>query len=163
MSPIGTPSHMTTLPTAITAIRNSESGDQVERVRGCAEASTGNLLPGYALQNLGVDIEVGVDGVDVVLILERLDQPQELAGAVFVEGDAGLRLLGDLGRLDLDPGRLERLADGGQVGWVAGDLEDVVVERDVLRAGVDGDHQVVLGVAVGVDDDEALLVEQIGD
>ena len=34
---------------------------------------------------------------------------------------------------------------------------------DVLRAGVDRDHQVVLGVALGVDDHDALLVEQVGD
>ena len=33
---------------------------------------------------------------------------------------------------------------------------------DVLRPGVDGDHQVVLAVALGVDDDHALLVEQVG-
>ena len=95
---------MITLPTAIRAIRNSEIGDQVEYVRGVRKLPPEALLPRDALQDLRVDVEVGVDGVDVVLILERVDQPQQLAGAVLVERDARLGLLGDLGGLDLDPG-----------------------------------------------------------
>ena len=39
----------------------------------------------------------------------------------------------------------------------------VVVVGDVLGAGLDRGHQVVLGVALGVDDDDALLLEQLGD
>ena len=61
------------------------------------------------------------------------------------------------------PGLVERGAHRGQVGRLAGDLEDVVVGADVLGARVDRDHQVVLGVALGVDDHDALLVEQVGD
>ena len=78
-------------------------------------------------------------------------------------GHARLRPLRDLGGLHLDPGLLERGAHGGQVGRLAEDLEHVVVEHDVLGAGVDRDHQVVLGVALAVDHDDALLVEQVGD
>ena len=95
---------MITLPTAIRAIRTSEIGDQVECVRGVRRLPPEALLPRHAFQNLGVDVEVRVHGVDVVLILERVDQPQQLAGAVLVERNARLRLLGDLGRLELHPG-----------------------------------------------------------
>src|SRR5215213_9425603 len=94
-------------------------------------------LPRDALQDLGVDVEVGVDRVDVVLLLERVDEAQEPAGAVLVERHAGLGLLGHLGGLDLDPCLLERLAHGGEVRRLAHDLVDVVVEADVLSAGVD--------------------------
>src|SRR4051794_1837195 len=133
------------------------------RRRPSARPVTPGRLPRDALQNLGVDVEVGVDRVDVVLLLERVDEAQEPAGALLVERYAGLGLLGHLGGLDLDPRLLERLAHGGEVGRLAHDLVDVVVEGDVLRAGVDGHHQVILGVALGVDDDEPLLVEQVGD
>ena len=34
---------------------------------------------------------------------------------------------------------------------------------DVLRAGLDRGHEVVLGVALGVDEDQAALVEEVGD
>ena len=45
------------------------------------------------------------------------------------------------------PACLERGADRGEVGRLGDDLEDVVVDGDVLGAGVDRDHQVVLAVA----------------
>ena len=61
------------------------------------------------------------------------------------------------------PASSSAAAHGGEVGRLADDLEHVVVEPDVLGAGVDRDHQVVLGVALGVDHDDALLVEQVGD
>ena len=45
------------------------------------------------------------------------------------------------------PGLLERVADGRQVAGRGDHLVDVLVERDVLGAGVDRDDQVVLAVA----------------
>src|SRR3954452_24896266 len=94
------------------------------RRRPSARPVTPRRLPRDALQNLGVDVEVGVDRVDVVLLLERVDEAQEPAGALLVERYAGLGLLGHLGRLDLDPRLLERLAHGGEVGRLAHDLVD---------------------------------------
>ena len=86
-----------------------------------------------------------------------------LTAASSSSGTRHLRQLGDLGGLDLDAGLVERGAHGGQRRRLAEDLEHVVVRRDVLGAGVDGDHQVVLGVALAVDDDQAALVEEVGD
>ncbi|MGI8511000.1 MAG: hypothetical protein ACR2NH_00035, partial [Solirubrobacteraceae bacterium] len=54
------------------------------------------------------------------------------------------RELGDFGALHLDSRGCERRADGGKAGWLAGDLEEVLVGADVLGAGIAGDHQVVL-------------------
>ena len=54
-------------------------------------------------------------------------------------------------------------ADGGQIGRGGRDLEQVAVLGDVLGAGVDRRHQVVLAVAVAVDQDHAALLELPGD
>ena len=116
-----------------------------------------------ALHHVGADVEVRVDRVDVVVVLERVDQPQQLARAVLVERDARLGPLRDLGALDLDAGVLSAARTAARSAGSVSDLEDVVVDRDVLRARVDRDDQVVLAVALGVDDDHALLVEQVRD
>ena len=86
-----------------------------------------------------------------------------LRRAVLVELDRRLGLPADLGGLELDPRLDERLAHGGEVGGLGEDLEDVLVLVDVLGAGLDRGHEVVLGVLLGVDDDDALLVEEVGD
>ena len=64
---------------------------------------------------------------------------------------------------ELHPGLLERRAHRGEVGRLGDDLEDVLLDGDVLGAGLDRRHEVVLGVALGVDDDQPALVEQVGD
>src|SRR4051794_11051026 len=100
---------MTTLPTAMSATRRTDEGDQRDRMAV-------PFLPRYALEHVSGDVEVRVDRVDVVLILEPVDQPEQLRGAVLVERDEALGPVRDLGVLDLDAGVGQRLADGGQVG-----------------------------------------------
>ena len=86
------------------------------------------------------DVEVRVHRVDVVVVLQRVDQPHQLRRAVLVERDERLGPLGDLGVLDLDAGLVERGAHARPASRRLGDhLEDVVVHRDVLGAGVDRD------------------------
>src|SRR4051794_11955743 len=114
---------------------------------------------GDALEHLGVRVEVRVHRGHVVVVLELLDQPQELAGGRFVDLDAGRRAHRQLGGLELDPRALERLADGCEVARGRHDLPDALVVGDVLRAGLDRGHQVVLAEALGVDHDDALLLE----
>ena len=83
------------------------------------------------------------------------------AARVAPSSSSGTRVFGtlrDLGALDLDPGAVEGRAHRGEVARLADDLEDVLVEPDVLGPGVDRDHQVVLGVALGVDRDDAQLL-----
>src|SRR5829696_625534 len=116
-----------------------------------------------ALQHVGVSLEVRVDRVHVVLVVERLDQPQHLAGRVLVELDARRRAHRQLGVLDVDALALQRLAHPLQVARRGDDLPDVLVLGDVFRAGVDRGHQVVLGVALRVDQHDALLLELPGD
>src|SRR4051794_37767597 len=74
---------------------------------------------GDSLEDLGVDVEVRVDRVDIVLVLQGVDELQQLRGDRLVERDADLRQLRDLGRLDADAGLLERRAHGREVGRLA--------------------------------------------
>src|SRR3954453_590902 len=117
MRPTGTPSHIATEPTAIRTIVAALP----KRPSGFGSSACD------ALEDVGVDVEVRVDGVDIVLILQGIDELQELRRAVLVERHAGLRLLRALGGLDADAGLVERGADRGQVGRLAEDLEDVIV------------------------------------
>ena len=105
--------------------------------------------PRDALENLGVDVEVRVDRVDVVLVLERVDQPHQLGGAVLVERRRASSAAGRPRSVSSSiPACVERGAHGGQVGRLAEHLEDVVVERDVVAPASIATHQVVLAVAL---------------
>ena len=122
-------------------------------------------LGGGLLEQLLRDVEVRVHGLDVVVVVEGLHQP-----------DQRPRL-----RLRLRPRRptsapssaprtrprrrspRARLADRRQGGGLGGHLEQVAVGGHVLGAGIDRGEQVLLAVAVGVDDDHALLLELPGD
>ncbi len=64
---------------------------------------------------------------------------------------------------DLDTGALERLAYRAEIGRLADHAQLLAVLAHVLGAGVDRDDQVVLAVAVGVDDDDAAFLEDPGD
>src|SRR5437773_12534265 len=86
------------------ADRQAERAELTRARRLDARGPSNTHLPRDALEDLGVDVEVRVHRVDVVIVLERLDQPHQPGRAVLVERDARLRLLGDLGGLDLDPG-----------------------------------------------------------
>src|SRR3954471_14220161 len=129
--------------------------------RSCA-ARRGRLSR-HPLEHGGVDIEVAVDLADVVVVLEGVDQAHEAPGDLLVERHAGLRVLDDLGVLELDARGLERGAHRREVAGLGEHLEDVVVDRDVERAGLDRGQQVVLRVARAVDDDHAALVEEVRD
>src|SRR5579863_6252833 len=115
------------------------------------------------LEDLVGDLEVRVHRADVVVLLEGLDQAEELRGARLVEFDARRRALHDVGALDLDAPLLDRRAHRREVAGGADDLERVLVGDDVLGARLDGEKQIVLAVARGVDRDNAALLEQIRD
>src|ERR1044072_9277914 len=102
MSPSGTPSHITTLPTAIRRTSRTAGGDQGLRT-GDTGTRERRRSAGDPLQDLGVDVEVRVHGVGVVLVLERVDQAHQLDGAVLVERDEALGPLRDRRLLDLHP------------------------------------------------------------
>ena len=108
-------------------------------------------------------VEVGVDLVDVVVLFERVDQAQQVFGLAALDLDRALRLHRHVGGLDLDPGLLQRLAHGAQVGRLADHAQLLAVLAHVLGAGVDRGDQVVLAVAVAVDDDHAAFLEDPGD
>ena len=57
----------------------------------------------------------------------------------------------------------QRRADVGELRGLGQHLEDPVLLGDVLGARLDRRHEVVLGVALAVDDDEAAFVEEVGD
>ena len=61
------------------------------------------------------------------------------------------------------PASVERRAHVGELRRLGQDLEDAVLLGDVLGAGLDRGHEVVLGVPLAVDDDQAALVEEVGD
>src|SRR4051812_25543226 len=65
-------------------------------------------LPRHPLEDGRVDVEVAVDLADVVVVLEGVDEAHQAPGDLLVERHAGLRILHDLGVLELDPGLLER-------------------------------------------------------
>src|SRR2546423_13080684 len=67
------------------------------------------------LEQGGVHVEVRVDRGHVVLLLERLDEPDEAADLALLDRDARGGPHRELGRVELDAARLERLADGHQV------------------------------------------------
>ncbi len=78
-------------------------------------------------------------------------------------GTRDLRALRELGALDLDLGLAERVAHGREVaGSVTTSKTSSSSTMSSAPASI-ADHQVVLVIAVGVDHDHALLVEQVGD
>ena len=116
---------------------------------------------GHPLQHGVVHVEVAVHGLDVVVLLERVDQAHQRARVVLVDGGAQGGPHADLGGLDLHARLLERLADRDQVGVVGDHLEHVAVDGHVLGPGVDRGHQVVLGVQGGVHHQLALALEEV--
>src|SRR5215207_5297752 len=69
-------------------------------------SSTGDLG-----EELFGDVKVGGDALHVVQILEVLDEPEVLAGALLVDLDGVLRDHGVLGAVDRQARLVERLAD----------------------------------------------------
>jgi len=119
----------------------------VPLLSGAAPGSRPRELAGYSFQYVRRRVEVGV---------ARLRRRRCLRGAsirrisepawALVDGYEHGRAVGHLGAVHLHAGVLERVAHGGEVGGLGDDLKDVVVDGDVLGAGLDGGQQVVFGV-----------------
>ena len=100
-----------------------------------------------AARTLVGDVEVGEDVLHVVVVVERVDQPQHgLGGLGRVEGHGGARQHGQVGRVDLDAGRFDRGSTTAGVSCgLTRDLPGVTVGDDVLGAGLQRrHHQLVL-------------------
>ena len=79
-------------------------------------------------------------------------------------GPRGRRQVAGLGRLDGDLPVLERLADRLEGPGVAGDFVVVPLALQVVGARLEGDfHQAVLGDVLGLDEEEALVLEEVAD
>src|SRR5947209_18153119 len=101
-----------------------------------------------ALEDRSLDIEVGVHRGHVVVVLERLDQAHERAGVRLVDLDTARGPHRQLGRLDLDPGLLQRGPHARELRRLGDDLVHALVADDILGAGVDRRHEVLLAVAL---------------
>src|SRR6185295_19658231 len=91
----------------------------------------GQRLAGLGREDLLVDVDVGPDVLDVVVVFEGLHQPQDLVDLVRCDVDGGLghhrQLLGDGG----SAAALELLLDGDVVLHGGVDLVDVLGDGDV--------------------------------
>src|SRR4030095_15531239 len=83
------------------------------------------------------DVVVGEDGLDAVLLLERLDQPQHRRGVLAVDAHGGLGHHVDLGLEHRDPRALQPLADRSHFVGSRRDLERIVHPLDVGGSGVE--------------------------
>src|SRR5690349_894586 len=77
-------------------------------------------------------VEVGVDVLHVVAVFEGVDEAEDLAGAVDVEGDADRGQEARLGGLVVVAGGLQGAADRDQVRGLGDDLEVVAEVVDLL-------------------------------
>ena len=119
---------------------------------------------GDGVEDLVGNVVVGIDGLHVVLFLERLDQSQDRGGVLAFHADRGL---GDHGGLRLDDGNpldLQSLAHRLHFIRRGGDLENFFHRAHVGGAGFEGllEHLVLLGL-LGVHLDHAAAVEHPGD
>ena len=135
-----------------------ERGERGHHARACSPAHAVTVL-----EDRFGDVEVGVDRVDVVVLVEVSISRISRRASASADLDDVLGLHRELGRLDLDPRLLERGADRGQSEAAVSHLEQVAVLDDVFGAGVDRGDQVVLAVALRVDQDHAALLEHPGD
>src|SRR2546428_1596271 len=131
-------------------------------IRGSRPGAGGRSPPpSGVLQDLFGHVEVRVDLDDVVQVLERLDETQELLGLVALDADRGRRAHRELGGGHLDSGRLERLLHALERRGCGVDSDEARLSLDILGAGVDRrelDHVGVLPFRVDLDD--AFLFEE---
>ncbi len=125
--------------------------------------SDGGASAGDLLHHVGVDVEVGVDLVDVVVVVERLHQAHQASSRrpprprPWSSAPSSRRRSRSRSR----PPRAPRARRSGRSGAVS--TRRSSSGDHVLGAGVDRDDQVVLAVAVGVEHDHAALLEHPGD
>src|SRR4051794_26129900 len=142
----------------MTTIMGSDSAPALGRLHLAVYARLG-VLSGDLLQNLGRDVEVRVDGLDVIVLVQGLHQAHHGTGVALAHLDDVLRLHGQLGRLDVHIGGLEGSAHRGEILGGADHLQRVSLAGYVLGSRVDRPDQVVLAVAVGVPHHPASLLE----
>src|SRR5215218_5388776 len=117
------------------------------------------------LEHLVGDVVVGEDVLHVVAVLERVDEPEDLARGLLVELDRDAGHEADVGGVVVDAGVLQGGAHRDQVGRLAHDLEGVALVAHLLGPGVQHGHEhgvLVDGVRPRHHDD-ALAGEQVGD
>src|SRR5260221_1432662 len=106
-------------------------------------------------------VEVRVDLLDVVQILERFDEPDDLLRLLALEPDRVRRPHRDLRVSDLQLLGLERLLHGLEAVRRGVDGDEVAIGLDILGPGVDGGELDLVGrAALRVDLDDALLLEE---
>src|SRR6266536_2815792 len=109
------------------------------------------------------DVVVGMDRLDVVLLLENLDQPQHRCRILALHPDRGLRHHVDLGLHDRNPLALQRLAHRLHFIRSRGDLEQFLDLPDVRGPGLQRLlEQLVLLDAQGVRRDHPPPLEHPG-
>ena len=106
-----------------------------------------------------------IDGLHVVVLVELVEHLHEGLELVFGQGDLVLRDHGDLRLQEGEPLLFEILSRFGEACGRRVDLVGVVFGDDVLRARVEGvlRHGVLVEIGRALDDDDALVVEHIGD
>src|SRR5919112_4748339 len=117
------------------------------------------------LEHLVGDVVVGEDVLHVVAVLERVDEPEDLARGLLVELDRDAGHEAGVGGVVVDAGVLQGGAHRDQVGRLAHDLEAVALVAHLLGPGVQHGHEhgvLVDGVRPRHHDD-ALGGEQVGD
>src|SRR6185436_3696374 len=99
--------------------------------------SSKGLGGGDGVDDLVGNVVVGEDGLDVVLLLERLDQPQHRRGVLAVDAHGGLGHHVDLSFEHRNPRALQPLADRFHLVGGRRDLERIVHPLDIGGSGVE--------------------------
>src|SRR6266508_3485794 len=112
------------------------------------------------VEDLVGNVVIGINGLDVVLLLERLDEAQHGGGVLSLHPHGGLRDHGDVRLEHRQPLRLERLAHGIHFIRCGGDLVNFFNGPHVRCAGLERvlQHLVLPGL-LGVDLDNPAAVE----
>src|SRR2546427_4903245 len=115
---------------------------------------------GDGVEDLVGDVVVGIDGLDVVLLLERLDEPQHGRGILALHPHGGLGDHGDVRLEHRQPLRLERVAHRVHIIRRGGDLVNFFDRPHVRCAGLERLFQhLILPGLLGVDLDDPPAVE----
>src|SRR5258708_18483326 len=106
-------------------------------------------------------VELRVDLLDIVQILERFDEPDDLLRLLALEAHRVRRPHRDLRVSDFQLLGLERLLHGLEAVRRGVDGHEVAIRLDILGPGVDGGELDLVGrAALRVDLDDALLLEE---
>ena len=116
-------------------------------------------LAGFGQQLIG-ELEVGIDGLDIVQIFQLFEQLDDLDGGGAVWCDGRFWLHDGVGRIHRQASGNQRILDDMQILHLGVDFDAVLVDREIIRAGVDREHGNFFRIgAIGVDRDHAHIVE----